>query len=92
MLFAESFSLDNITRDELGVAAMGLLIVFTALVVISGFIVVLPKALDALQHMLPPEVDHHHGTAVPATRSDDEAIAVAIGVGLHARMQSKSTE
>ena len=92
MLLAESFSLDNITSRELGIAAMGLLIVFTALVLITGFIANLPKALESLKHLLPPEVDHHHAAAAPASASDDEAIVVAIGIGLHARLQSKSTE
>ncbi|MBP86239.1 MAG: hypothetical protein CMJ64_05920 [Planctomycetaceae bacterium] len=92
MLLVISFSLDNITSRELGVAVMGLLIVFTALVLISGFIAILPRIMDSLQHVLPPEGDHHHGTATPAGALDDEVVAVAIGVALHARMQNKSTE
>ena len=92
MLLAESFSLDNITTRELGIAAMGLLIVFTALVLITSFIAILPKALESLKHVLPPEVDHHHGAVAPASASPDDAVVVAIGVGLHARLQNKSTE
>jgi len=91
MLLADSFSLDNITSRELGIALMGLLIVFTALILITSFIAILPKALDSLKDLLPAEVDHHH-SAARASGSDDEAVVVAIGVGLHARLQDKSTE
>lgn len=94
MLLAESFSLDNIGSRELSVAAVGLLIVFTSLVLISGFIAILPKILESLNKLL-PETEHHHGATAPAAASaaaPDEAVVVAIGAALHAKMQSKSTE
>jgi oxaloacetate decarboxylase gamma subunit len=92
MLFAARFSLDNITTRELVIALMGMLIVFTALLLITAFIAILPKALKSLNHLLPPETDHHHVSVAPASASVDEAVVVAIAVGLHARTQSKSTE
>lgn len=91
MLLAVSFSLENITSRELGVAIMGLVIVFTALVLITGFIAYLPKTLESLQHVLPPETEHHHGSARSAATSDDEVVAVAIGAALHAKMRNDST-
>ena len=92
MLLAESFSLENITSREVTIALMGLLIVFTALVLITTFIALLPKALEWLKDLLPPEGEHHHGAAAPVSSPDEEAVVVAVGVALHARLQHKSTE
>ncbi|TWU08663.1 Oxaloacetate decarboxylase, gamma chain [Symmachiella macrocystis] len=77
---------DNIINDDFngfGIAVTGLLIVFVALTLISVFISLLPKILDALAFMLPEEQEHQ--THAPAMRqtTDNEKIAAAVGFVLH---------
>ena len=84
-----SFSYQNIIAgDGFELAFAGMTIVFTALVLVSIFIAVLPKVLVVLNRLI-PEVHHH--TAAPQQReaSDETAVAAAIGFGLHTRKQSR---
>ena len=91
MLGQTSFSVQNIVEnDGLGIALTGMLIVFTALTLITVFIAYLPKLLAALGNVLPPETEHH---APPVGRAaDDEAVIVAIGVALQRQTQARTQE
>ena len=83
-----SFSYQNIIAgDGFELAFAGMTIVFTALVLVSIFIAVLPKVLVVLNRLI-PEVHHH--TAAPQQReaSDETAVAAAIGFALHTQKQS----
>lgn len=77
--------------NGLGIAAVGLLIVFTALTVISLFIALMPKALAVLERVL-PELDHHHGTAAAHEQktADEELVVAAIGFVLHTEVEKAS--
>ncbi len=87
MLAELTFSFQNvIEHDGIGIAITGLSIVFTSLALITLAIATMPEVLAALEKYLPAERDHHGGTSKPAT---DEAVAVAIGVALHAQSQTK---
>ncbi|QDU44476.1 OadG family protein [Symmachiella dynata] len=78
--------LNNIVHGDFNgflVAATGLLIVFLALTLISVFISLLPKILDALAFMLPAEHEHHSYAPAARQTSDNEKIAAAVGFVLH---------
>ena len=84
-----SFSYQNIIAgDGSELAFAGMTIVFTALVLVSIFIAVLPKVLVVFNRLI-PEVHHH--TAAPQQReaSDETAVAAAIGFALHTQKQSR---
>ena len=83
-----SFSYQNIIAgDGFGLAFAGMTIVFTALVLVSIFIAVLPKVLVVLNRLI-PEVHHH--TAAPQQReASDETVVAAIGFALHTQKQSR---
>ena len=84
-----SFSYQNIIAgDGFELAFAGMTIVFTALVLVSIFIAVLPKILVVLNRLI-PEVHHH--TAAPQQReaSDETAVTAAIGFALHTQKQSR---
>ncbi len=84
-----SFSYQNIIAgDGFELAFAGMTIVFTALVLVSIFIAVLPKVLGVLNRLI-PEVHHH--TAAPQQRgaSDETVVAAAIGFALHTQKQSR---
>jgi hypothetical protein len=71
-----SAGLDRIVEGQ-GVATSiaGMTIVFTALAAVSVFIALLPKVLNLLSHIMPD--------SDTKTATDDDNIAVAIGVALH---------
>lgn len=73
--------------DVLGTAAMGMLIVFVVLLLITTFIATLPKALEAVAGILPEPAD----TYAPADHSENllpnEAMLAAIGYVLHKELQ-----
>ena len=73
---------DNIREhDGLGIAATGIIIVFTALTLISLFVALLPRLLQALSFLLPtrPELQQ------PSQRQsiEDDQVVAAIGFVLH---------
>ena len=74
--------------NAIAIAITGMLIVFTALTLISVFIAALPKILSAIEPYLPAVEDHHHApTAAESLPSDEEKIVAAIGHVLHTEMQ-----
>lgn len=86
-------SLQNVLEHHgIGLTITGMLIVFTALVLVSLFIAWLPRVLGAVGNWF-PEVDLYSAAASPALprspapSSDavDEAIVAAIGFVLHKR-------
>lgn len=85
-----NFSLQNVVDGQgIAIAVTGMAIVFTALVLISVFIALLPRVLAVLNPYLPESTHHGHAPpAVPATAAasgnadEDTRIAVAIGVAL----------
>lgn len=76
--------------DALAIAATGLIIVFTALILISLFIASLPHILQVVAHIW-PEVDegHPHVTHPESQVPDDGAMLAAIGFVLHTEMQKQ---
>ena len=92
LIFAESSGLQNVVDGQaVGIAITGMLIVFSALVLITIFITALPKILDLLDPYL-PAVEHPHAAPTPAESlpSDEEKIVAAIGFVLHHEMQRAS--
>ena len=83
-----SFSYHNIVSGQgFELAFAGMTIVFTALVLVTLFIALLPKALVVVNRLIP---EAHLHTAPPQRQSDDDAaIAAAVGFALHARQQTR---
>lgn len=74
----------------LGLAGTGLLIVFTALILISLFIALLPKILSVLARVWPESDEPHGTTGHPESQvPDNAAILAAIGFVLHTEMQKQ---
>ena len=78
-------ALDNPIAQGIDLALVGMGIVFTALVLVSVFIAVLPKVLAAIHPYIPPAQLH---TQSHSKENDAPAIAAAIGFALHTRRQS----
>ena len=80
------FSVQNIIDGQgLSIAVTGMLIVFSTLLFISLFIVALPKILEKLKGILPPETMHHTAVSETAVPEEEEAIVAAVGLVLHTR-------
>ncbi len=85
--------IDNILQnDGIGIALTGMSIVFVALMLITLFIAILPKVLNALSGILPAEAEQHATAAPtvlqPAASQDETEVVAAIGFALH-RMKTK---
>jgi Na+-transporting methylmalonyl-CoA/oxaloacetate decarboxylase gamma subunit len=90
-MFAQ-LSLQNIAdNDGLGIALTGMLIVFSALLMITCSIIALPRVLVAVAGYLPEEHAHHAAAPPQPTELSeaDEAVAVAIGYALHKALQKR---
>jgi oxaloacetate decarboxylase gamma subunit len=72
-------------NDGVAISLLGMLIVFSALAVISLFIGALPKVLAALDPYL-PEMHGSHGP--PATQEEEKKVVAAIGMVLHLARQN----
>lgn len=70
-----------IEAQGLVIAGVGMTIVFVALILISAFITVLPRILQALSGYLPPEAAMH--SATPSSRKNDDAVIAAIAWAMH---------
>ena len=75
-------------NDGAVVAIVGLMIVFTALILITLFISALPKILEKISRVW-PEVDEPvgHPTHSDSLLADDGAVLAAIGFVLHTEFQ-----
>jgi len=80
-------------QDNLGdgavIAAVGLLIVFVALVLISLFIAALPHVLVAVGTIWPEVSERHESEQSDGESEDDAAVLAAIGFVLHTELQSQ---
>ena len=83
-----SFSYQNIVSGQgFELAFAGMTIVFTALVLVTLFIALLPKALVVVNRLIPEA--HLHTAPPQRQRADAAAIAAAVGFALHARQQAR---
>lgn len=88
-----SFNLQNVIEAQgFALSITGMVIVFTALTLISITIALLPRILEILAGILPAEGGHRAPTprtapppSAPAASADDAAVVAAIGYVLHAR-------
>ena len=79
-----TFDLQLITDNNgYGIAITGMVIVFVALTMVSGFVALLPKILAVVEVVLPPSEAHHPPT--PSSLDVDEGTVVAIAVALQAQ-------
>ena len=81
----KQLALDSPIAQGLDLAFVGMSIVFTALVLVSVFIAVLPRILAAINPYIPPAQLH---TQSQDKETDAAAIAAAIGFALHTRRQN----
>ena len=81
----DQLALNSPLAQGLDLAFVGMSIVFTALVLVSIFIAVLPRLLAAIHPYIPPAQLH---TQSHSRENDAPAIAAAIGFALHARRQN----
>ena len=80
-----AYSFQNVIDNQgISIAITGMLIVFTALVLISLFITLLPRIVSALNHRFPEPAE----TAAVASASTDPAVVAAIGLALHRRARA----
>ncbi|MBM99492.1 MAG: hypothetical protein CMJ77_10225 [Planctomycetaceae bacterium] len=79
----------NVQEQEgVAISIVGLSIVFSALVLVSLFIAVLPWILDKLSPWLPHVDESHDAPSIAESTVDDEKMVVAaIGYVLHTEMQ-----
>lgn len=85
--------MDNVTSEKgIIISIAGMIIVFSALTIISVFIAILPKVLEFLDPYL-PSVKHDH--AVPKAQkslpSDEMQIVAAIGFVLHSEFKKSGS-
>lgn len=74
----------NIVEAEgFGIAITGMLIVFTALILITGCISILPKLLVPLETLIPVEEHHTHAGVSKAGDSNNEAEIAAAATAVH---------
>ena len=82
---------ENIVQSGgVSIAITGMAVVFAVLAIISGFITLLPKALELL-HQVAPEAEHHRMPLPEPNRTmaQDASIAAAIGYAMH--LESKES-
>lgn len=76
--------IENIVEnDGIGIAVVGMVIVFVTLTLISVFIALLPRLLQFLSFVLPPEPPPQRAARHPAPQ--EEELIAAIGYVLHQR-------
>ncbi|MCP4191586.1 MAG: OadG family protein [Planctomycetaceae bacterium] len=85
----DPFEWSNVTdQNGIPIAMLGMVIVFSALVLISLAIAALPRLLNAISPYLPQVEEPHDGPApAESTAGDEEAVIAAIGFVLHSEMQ-----
>ena len=86
------FRWSNVQEDNgIAIAIVGLLIVFTALSLITLFIGYLPNVLKALAPYL-PQSTHVAPSPAESTVVDEEMVVAAIGMVLHTETQKATRE
>ena len=87
-----AFRWSNVQEDNgVAIAIVGLLIVFTALTLISLFIGFLPRILKAISPFL-PQSTHVAPSPAESTAVDEEMVVAAIGLVLHTETQKAMRE
>jgi Na+-transporting methylmalonyl-CoA/oxaloacetate decarboxylase gamma subunit len=76
-----------INTNEVMIAGVGILIVFSALAIIALFIALLPRILPLLEKLFPEEHPHHITSS--SQTADHEEVLVAIAYALF-RKQARS--
>lgn len=76
----------------LGTAAMGMLIVFTVLILISVFIATLPRILEIVAQVLPEGAERDVPVDPSVSLLPDEAMLAAIGYVLHRELQRETSD
>jgi hypothetical protein len=85
---ALQIAITDAVSSALQIAITGLLIVFTALLLISLFIASLPHILRVVAKVYPEVDDTHSRPSHPESQlADDGAVLAAIGFVLHTEMQ-----
>ena len=80
----------DVLREGTSIAIAGLLIVFSALILISLFIASLPRILVAVGHIWPEVRDGHREEGhTDSMVADDPAVLAAIGFVLHTEFQKQ---
>ena len=80
---------ENIPDNGIAIAITGMSIVFFALLLISGFIAILPKLMEILNEYYPEKVPTPAASSEPAAVSPvPDEVVIAIGAALH---QHRST-
>lgn len=83
------FGFDNVTQaNGLGIAAVGMAVVFVALSLISIFIALLPRILEALSGILPAEPQVSEASAGGGA-ADDAPMLAAIAVALQHELEQR---
>jgi len=78
--------------EGMTIAAVGIAIVFSALMLITLFIASLPRILGLVGHVWPEHGDGHHENAHPENQvADDSDVMAAIGFVLHTEFQRQLT-
>ena len=87
MLLANSQTVP--VSEGIGIAVTGMLIVFTALMLIATFIAVLPRLLERIGQVFPPGTEAARGSSssgdFPVPEPDEDELLAAIGFVLHSR-------
>jgi Na+-transporting methylmalonyl-CoA/oxaloacetate decarboxylase gamma subunit len=91
-VLAQALSASSDTAGDfnqgLAIAAAGITIVFSALLLISLFIASLPRILRVVNHIWPEVQDGHHEAGHPESQvADDTDVLAAIGFVLHTEFQ-----
>ena len=87
---AARIDLNNIESRHISIAITGMLIVFTALLLVSIAIAILPKVLDLLSGILPAEkLPASNATQAVQKTSDQDEVFAAIGMALHLQKQGQ---
>ena len=73
--------------EGIAIAATGMVIVFTALLLITLFISALPHILEVVGKVLPEVSDRHAPQDHPESLLPDEAVLAALGFVLHTELQ-----
>jgi Na+-transporting methylmalonyl-CoA/oxaloacetate decarboxylase gamma subunit len=88
MILASAIDFSQVFAGKgMAIAATGMIIVFTALLLITLFISALPRLLEMISTILPEVPDHHAPKDASRSLLPDEAILAAIGFVLHTEMQ-----
>ena len=87
---AESTEFADKLSEGLVIAAAGIVIVFSALLLISLFIAMLPRVLTLVSRVWPEVQDGRHEAGYPESQvADDTDVLAAIGFVLHTEFQKQ---